>query len=177
MWWINRRDIDGNMKTPNFGRRFTLIWAALATLAVAVVTYPIYVIQPFRQQGARELAVALTVIRFRPYLEVVCAVGAVLAAIWYFRVQRKWRFRLVAAAGAIVVIGIACLGLVNVYELMFHPVERPTFSTASRARLDGDEQVIAVNVHGRARAYPIRSISYHHIVNDTLGREPIVATY
>ena len=165
------------MKIFSPGLKFTLAWAALAALAVAAVAYPIYVIRPFRHQGAQELAVALAVIRFRPYLEVGCAVAVVLAAIWYFRVQRKWRFCLPAAVGAMAVVGIACLGFVNVYELMFHPLERPTFSAASKSRLDGDEQIIAVNVQGRARAYPIRSMSYHHIVNDTLGGEPIVATY
>jgi hypothetical protein len=34
-----------------------------------------------------------------------------------------------------------------------------------------------VRVAGIARAYPIRSISYHHVVNDTVGGVPIVATY
>ncbi len=29
----------------------------------------------------------------------------------------------------------------------------------------------------KARAYPIRSISYHHVVNDRLGGVPIAATY
>jgi hypothetical protein len=44
-------------------------------------------------------------------------------------------------------------------------------------KLDGKEMVIAVNVGGAARAYPIRIISYHHIANDTVGGVPIVATY
>jgi hypothetical protein len=60
---------------------------------------------------------------------------------------------------------------------MFHPLRRPVFKDASRTRLDGTEQVLAVNVAGRARAYPIRVISYHHLVNDVLSGVPIVATY
>jgi Protein of unknown function (DUF3179) len=165
------------MKAFSPARRFASIWAALAAIAIAAVVYPIYVIRPFRHQGVRELAAALAILRFRPYLEVSCAVAAVLLTVWYFRLQRKWRFRLPATVAAIAILGIACLSFINVYELMFHPLERPTFSAASKSRLDGDEQVIAVNVQGRARAYPIRSMSYHHIVNDTLGGEPIVATY
>jgi hypothetical protein len=39
------------------------------------------------------------------------------------------------------------------------------------------EPVIAISVDGVARAYPIRIISYHHIINDTLAGEPVVATY
>jgi hypothetical protein len=60
---------------------------------------------------------------------------------------------------------------------MFHPAERPSFSTADQAKFDGDEKVIAVNIGGAARAYPIRIISYHHIINDVLDGVPIVATY
>ena len=45
---------------------------------------------------------------------------------------------------------------------MFHPAGAPAFQPARASKLDGDEKVLAVNAH----AYPIRIISYHHIVND-----------
>ena len=38
-------------------------------------------------------------------------------------------------------------------------------------------QFTAIEVNGTARAYPIRGMSYHHIVNDTVAGVPIVATY
>jgi hypothetical protein len=60
---------------------------------------------------------------------------------------------------------------------MFHPFERPSFSRADEAKLDGDEKVIAISVGGEARAYPIRIVSYHHLINDVVGGVPIVATY
>jgi hypothetical protein len=50
-------------------------------------------------------------------------------------------------------------------------------SAAGESKLDGGEMVIAVKIAGSARAYPIRSMSYHHIFNDVVGGEPIVATY
>jgi hypothetical protein len=28
-----------------------------------------------------------------------------------------------------------------------------------------------------ARAYPVRALAYHHVVNDIVAGEPIVATY
>ena len=37
--------------------------------------------------------------------------------------------------------------------------------------------MIAVKIGGEARAYPIRSMSYHHVVNDVVGGAAIVATY
>jgi hypothetical protein len=60
---------------------------------------------------------------------------------------------------------------------MFHPVDQLAFVSQDRVKLDAGEMVIAVNVNGTARAYPIRSMSYHHIVNDVLAGRPITATY
>jgi hypothetical protein len=48
---------------------------------------------------------------------------------------------------------------------------------ASESKLDGAEKVIAISLGGVARAYPIRSMSYHHIVNDEVNGVPVVATY
>lgn len=159
--------------------RRILALTMLACLAVSLfsVAYPIYVIRPFRHQGARELAVALVVARFRAMATVTMAIAAILALIGYWRAQpRKW-WRVPAAVGAFLGIVLAFLGRVNIYELMFHPVGRPSFARAREAKLDAGEKVIAVRIGGEARAYPIRSMSYHHVLNDVLGPAAIVATY
>ena len=43
--------------------------------------------------------------------------------------------------------------------------------------MDADDKVLAVKVGQHARAYPIRTMGYHHIVNDTVGGVPIAVTY
>jgi hypothetical protein len=160
-------------------RRFIFTLVLFACLAVGLigVAYPINVIRPFRHQGAGELAVALAVTRFRPAITVVAAIAAVLAAIGYWRAgARRWK-RVLTAAGAGLVVVLAFLARVNVYELMFHPLVHPSFTAANEVKLDGAEKVVAVRVGGEARAYPIRSMSYHHVVNDVVGGTAIVATY
>jgi hypothetical protein len=37
--------------------------------------------------------------------------------------------------------------------------------------------VIVVTVVGESRAYPIREMGYHHVLNDRLHQLPIVVTY
>ena len=165
------------MKASLSGRLYLLILLVCLAVSFACLAYPIYVIRPFRPQGPRELMLALAVTRFRPIVVLACAAAAVAALAWYWSSQRRLRLRIAASAGALVVIGIAVLTRINIYELMFHPLERSAFSAASKAKLDGDEMVITVQADGAARAYPIRILSYHHIVNDTLGGVPIVATY
>jgi hypothetical protein len=156
---------------------FTLVLVACLGVTLVCVVYPIYVIRPFRHQGAGELAVALVVSRFRGVVTVVTVIAAVLAGIGYWRVQKsKWK-RALTALGAASVVVLAFLARINVYELMFHPVDHPSFTAAKDVTLDGVEKVVAVRVGGEARAYPIRSMSYHHVVNDVVGGAAIVATY
>ncbi|WP_058366440.1 DUF3179 domain-containing protein [Haloparvum sedimenti] len=40
-----------------------------------------------------------------------------------------------------------------------------------------DDDVVAVAVKGRARAYPVRYLHYHEIVNDELGGVPVAVTW
>jgi hypothetical protein len=158
-------------------RKYALLIIGCLLLSLFCLIYPIYVIRPFRHQGVRELAAALAILRYRPVAMAVSMVVAWLAAILYWRLQPlAWR-RIVAVLGVTGVALFTGLSRVNIYELMFHPIGRPAFVPAAEAKLDGDEKVIAVGIAGMARAYPIRSISYHHVVNDIVGGVPIVATY
>jgi hypothetical protein len=159
------------------GRAFLLCWALSIAVALGLLFYPIYVIRPFRAQGPKELLAALAVIRYRAAGMAVCVAGALAAAVWYWRRERRKMRRLGSALGILIVAGAAMLSRINIYELMFHPAGQPTFSPANETKLDGGEMVIAVKVGRSARAYPIRSMSYHHVVNDVLGGVPIVATY
>ena len=161
----------------NRPRTYTLVLLASLAVSLFCVIYPIYVIRPFRHQGAEELAAALIVARFRPLLTIIAALASSAAMIGYWRAQpRRWR-RVLPAAGALLAIVLAFLARVNVYELMFHPVTHATFTPAREVKLNGAEKVIAVRIGAEARAYPIRSMSYHHLLNDVVGGVAIVATY
>ena len=158
--------------------RWILVLLACLAVSVAAVAYPLYVIRPFRAQGVRELTAALVVARFEPLLSAVSALVAVLAAIAYWRAQAAMTRKIFVAGSALLVCVLAVLARVNVFEaLMFHPVEHPAFAAAKDIRLDGDDKLIVVKVNGSARAYPIREMAYHHVVNDSVGGAPLVATY
>ena len=157
--------------------RKPLFWLSVCVLiSFVVLAYPLYVIRPFRYQGPRELAFSLALIRFRPMVEIALLAAAFTLLRFSWR-QARGTLKAAASACALVVVVFAFLSRVNVYEMMFHPLDNPTFSPASRTKLDRAEEVIAVHIGTAARAYPVRSMSYHHIVNDRLGGLPIVATY
>jgi hypothetical protein len=115
--------------------------------------------------------------QFRAAATTLMAIAVIAICVLYWRAQKKTGRRVLATLGAIFAALLAIVGRINVYELMFHPDSRPSFSAAGASKLDSDEKVIAVRVGGEARAYPVRGISYHHVINDVVGREPIVATY
>jgi hypothetical protein len=112
----------------------------------------------------------LLVMRFRGIVDLMAAGVAIIVALG------AWRK---AGVIALTVASIVCAGLsrVNPYEKMFHPIANISFGAPSDSKLDGDERVIAIAIGKTARAYPIRSISYHHVVNDVVDGVPIVATY
>jgi hypothetical protein len=60
---------------------------------------------------------------------------------------------------------------------MFHPVDSATFESASTSKLGSSEMILAVRYGADARAYPIREMAYHHILNDVVAGVPIAVTY
>ena len=156
-------------------------WIAILVVSLAVslfcLIYPVYVIQPFRRQDPAALKLALIILRFRVFPIFAALALALLATIQYWRTRGRWWKRGLVALTALLVCASTALSRINIYELMFHPVDRPQFIPASATKLDGGEKVLAIRIGGEARAYPIRSISYHHVVNDRVGGVPIVATY
>lgn len=58
------------------------------------------------------------------------------------------------------------------------PIDEPTFlPTDAVDFLADDEPVLALEIDGDARAYPIQVMIWHEIVNDTVGGAPVSVTY
>jgi hypothetical protein len=155
--------------------RFLAFLCALLSLACFAI--PMYVIRPFRHQGATELSVALFVKQIGPWLSLACAVVALVVVASSWLRLRGWVSRTTMVAALLLAVAGAYLARLNIYERMFHPLGAPQFLAAKDSHVDKDDMVIAVRMNGQSRAYPIREMAYHHVVNDTVAGEPIVATY
>ncbi len=59
------------------------------------------------------------------------------------------------------------------------PIEDPTFLNVADALdlLPAAEPIVALEINGDARAYPVRVLIWHEIVNDTVGDVPVSVTY
>lgn len=56
-------------------------------------------------------------------------------------------------------------------------IDNPKFVSSNKASLAGNDRVLGVKENGIAKAYPIKIMNYHEIVNDHLGDQPVVITY
>jgi len=58
------------------------------------------------------------------------------------------------------------------------PIDDPSFERADRVDwLEDTEPVLSLTVGGETRAYPLRVMTWHEIVNDVVGGVPVAVTY
>ena len=161
------------LKSPRLLVAGAAVSAAIAALTLAI---PIYVIRPFRPQGTNALTYALHIREIAPQVSTICAVIAVCILFWAYRFTRlPGRITLIACA--IIAISTSTVTRINFFERMFHPYPAPAFGTAEQVSIDPDDKLISVTIDSQTHAFPIRTMGYHHIVNDTLAGVPIAATY
>ena len=152
------------------------LFALLVFASLAVVLIPAYIIRPFRSQSPEALTLALRLSTWAPVVTVATGLAALLLAVGLFRGARR-RQQALVTLGMLLVVASAALARYNYFERYFRPVTTPQFEPAAQVQLEADEMVLAVRSGAQARAYPIRAMAYHHLVNDTLGGVPLVATY
>ncbi|MFN3566534.1 MAG: DUF3179 domain-containing protein [Burkholderiaceae bacterium] len=56
-------------------------------------------------------------------------------------------------------------------------IDRPRFVVAAAASLRADDRVLGLVHNGVAKAYPVRILNWHEVVNDRFGDAPVAVTY
>jgi uncharacterized protein DUF3179 len=153
-----------------------LLFALSVLAGLALFFVPAVVIRPFSYQSPWALAVAM-VVRQQAPLWTVVIVGLCLGLtlILWPRISH-WKKALLVL-GMVLVSGAAVMSRVDYFEWMFHPVPAPGFTSVQQTKLDAAQMVMAVRFGTEARAYPIRAMAYHHVVNDVVAGVPIAVTY
>jgi hypothetical protein len=155
------------------------LWIAFVTLALlgfGVFFFPAFIIRPFRYQNPRSLLWAMAIRERAPFISLLCAIVCLVLIAELWRSSDRWRRALLVVA-AIPVLLSTVMSRLNYFEWMFHPVGSAKFETESSSKLAADEMILAVRYGSDARAYPIREMAYHHILNDVVGGVPIAVTY
>jgi hypothetical protein len=155
------------------------LWLAFifsALTAVALFFVPFFIIHPFRYQSPRALLLAMAFRQRAPLGTLVAALACVALAAVLWRTTGRWR-KVLLVGTLILVAFSAVMARLNHFEWMFHPIADAQFQVQSASKLDPKEMIMAVNLAGDARAYPISQMAYHHILNDVVGGVPIAVTY
>ena len=108
--------------------RWVTVAAICAVVSIACVAIPMYVIRPFRPQGAAALSFALGVRQMGPWLAGVCAVAVLVLLVRLWGVARVGSRILLCGLLVVAALG-GVLTHVNIFEKMFHPYESPAFAS------------------------------------------------
>ena len=159
-------------------RNRTAVVSFLVLILVCLASFlvPAFIIRPFRYQAPGSLSLAMTVRTISPLIAAVGFIAVLLLAV------RLWPLLpVLARVGLAVAVFLSAASAVmtrlNYFEWMFNPIRAAGFVSPADAHLADQEMVMTVRFGAESRAYPIRQMAYHHVLNDTVAGTPIVVTY
>jgi hypothetical protein len=155
--------------------------AILGTLTVGsflLVFIPAYLIRPFVAQSPRGLTIAYFLRSVSPGATLVLALLAECLILGLWMNSRSIQQRTTLALAAILLLGSAVMSRQNYFEWMYRRMQAVGFIEIGQAThvVDSD-MVLGVRLGRESKAYPVRILAYHHLVNDLVAGEPIVVTY
>jgi ABC-type Fe3+-siderophore transport system permease subunit len=153
---------------------FLFLVSALAGIGLFFV--PAFIIRPFTHQSPRGLALAMALRQRAPWGTFAAALVCLVFVLVLWKTVNQWR-KIVLAGVMVLVAFSAVMARLNYFEWMFHPIDSPQFESASASKLNPGEMVLAVRFGSDARAYPIREMAYHHVLNDVVGGVAVAVTY
>jgi uncharacterized protein DUF3179 len=153
-----------------------LLIVGLTTVALGLFVVPAVIIRPFQYQSPTALSLAIALKRTAPILTLAVLACALMLG------MRLWPgSSRISRAGVVLAILLsaasATMVRVNYFEWMFRPIPVAGFVAANDAHLRDREMVMVVRIGPDSRAYPIRQMAYHHVLNDTVGGVPVAVTY
>ena len=154
-----------------------LIFLVLVALVLVVVLTPVFLIMPFKAQTSRTMEISYLMRRWSPWLTVLASllIFTIALRLW---IGGRWFGRIALVLLLLPTLAATWLARQNHFEWMFNPLPNPGYAKAAEASfVNDDDRVLAVTINGESVAYPIRLMGYHHVVEDTVGGTPLVATY
>jgi hypothetical protein len=161
-------------------QRRKLLWLSLFVLIVivlAIVLTPVFLIMPFKAQTPRIMEVSYLMRRWSP---VATILGSLLILTLTIRLWLggRWWSRILLLLLLVPVFAATWFARQNHFEWMFNPLPNAAYARAGETTfVNNDDRVMSVTIGNESVAYPIRLMGYHHVVQDTVGGTPIVATY
>lgn len=162
-------------------RKSKFAWIALLAvvlLSFALIFIPAWLIQPFKAQSPGKVELSYIFRHTSPFVTPIALAFTLGLSVYLWRMNPRWWKKTGLVVAIILVSFTVWFSRQNYFEWMFHPISNPQYVKAEIANfVEKMDMVLAVNINGDAAAYPVRQLAYHHLVHDTVGGVPIVATY
>jgi len=137
---------------------------------------PAFIIRPFHHQTPAALGLAMALRQRAPWGTLAATLLCLALALVLWDAANRWR-KIVLALVMVLVAFSAVMSRLNYFEWMFRPVDSPQFESAASSKLGQGEMILAIRYGSDARAYPIREMAYHHVLNDVVAGVPVAVTY
>jgi hypothetical protein len=178
---VTRSPLETNFVTiyamPSAPRPFLwFLFTISALVGMGLFFVPAFIIRPFHHQTPSALALAMALLQRAPWGTFGAALLCLVLAFLLWGGANRWR-KFMLATTMVLVVFAAVMARLNYFEWMFHPVPAAQFESAAASKLDKSEMILAIRYGSDARAYPIREMAYHHILNDVVGGVPVAVTY
>ncbi len=151
-----------------------LFYVALFLLGLYEI-FRVYFIMPMpgsQQWNTIDLAYSLQ--EYRWYFRILFLILTLIGVKSAFTAQKKW---IPMLAFVIVSLIIYAFNFKMTAEKMFGQPDILSFNTQFTTKLNDSTTVLAVSHAGETKAYPLRYITYHHQVRDSIAGKPIMVTY
>jgi len=151
-----------------------LFYIGLLGLALFEI-FKVYFIMPMPgSQRMESIDIAYFLHTYRWYLRGVFGLMIIVGSVNAFRI--KWRWLPLIPLLAVLYI-IYYFNFEMIADHIFLQPQKLSFKSHKENLLGDSSLVIGVAYNGEAKAYPVRYISYHHQVRDTVGGKPVMVTY
>src|SRR5215213_7540362 len=102
-----------------------LLLLLIILAAFAFVVVPLYLIQPFKPQTSRALAVGYEVKRRAPWATIALGLGGLVLVARMWRASRRWWAKALMVLLLVPLAASMWASRQNVYESMFNPLKAP----------------------------------------------------
>jgi hypothetical protein len=163
---------------PSSNRRSLpwIVFSVSALVGIGLFFVPAFIIRPFTHQTSSGLALAMALRQRAPWGTLGAALVCLVFALVLWGTANRWR-KIALAVVMVLVTFSAVMARLNYFEWMFHPVDSAQFESAAASKLGNGEMILALRFGSDARAYPIREMAYHHVLNDVVGGVAVAVTY
>lgn len=156
----------------------TLLLALGLILLIIVEVIRVYFIMPFPgSQQNNTIQFAYWIDHYIIWIRVVLWLAILYPVVMVFKGQKRWPKWLLGASFLVYVILFWLFNFRFLADKMFLQSTQIRFESGNANSIGKEKLVLAIEINGEAKAYPVQLIGYHHQLRDKVGGKEIMVTY